>query len=558
MPLFTVETDRLRLVWRGPEAPPDPTAPPGRLRVRPFRTDAALRVTVRGEPVGDGAPLRLAEQTAYRLFVEARGAVEVRHADPALVGALTPERDGRVVFGAVDFRGEVGGSTFTVAVDGQEEVAVAVEVFPTKAAFAEVEAMRAEVDEALAGLALEYLRATASPVGPAPDPPRRAAWLTLVRRALPPLEAALTEVARRPLRVLRREPVLHRAEAVRRADAAVRRAVRTGRGSGEPAWLDAGTPVRAVLPAAPARATLDTPEHRWLRVRLDAARRTLAALDRAEAALPQSPRRQATRADLADASLRAGRLLRLPPLRAADARSAPAAPTERLLRAPGYAEAHAALRRLDLGLALAGGPVPHATKDLPMLYEVWTYLTVVRMVAGLLGVEVPPASFFRGEHRGVRLLLRRGRRHAVRLEGDGLTVGVAYNPRFGARHGLLAQRPDLLLTVERPGVPPRHLILDAKYRRDDGPGYARRFGAPGPPEDALGALHRYRDAIVEREGQRSVEAAAALYPYRPDAIFEETRLWRALEGIGVGAIPLLPGETGWLERWLRAVLIGGA
>ena len=239
----------------------------------------------------------------------------------------------------------------------------------------------------------------------------------------------------------------------------------------------------------------------------------------------------------------------------AAASGAPPAPTPRLLSAPGYAEAYAASRALDLSLAVAEGAVPHATRDLWALYEMWSYLTLARTVARLLDQPLPARAFFRAEHRGIRFLLRRGRRHAVTLWRGGLRVTVTYNPRFAARSGLLAQRPDLLLTVKR-GAVTRRFVLDAKYRRDDGARYVRRYGAPGPPETALGDLHRYRDAIVEPAGGRTVEEAVALYPYRVDEseAFTESRLWASIERIGVGAIPLVPGATDLLDRWLRRVL----
>jgi predicted component of viral defense system (DUF524 family) len=257
-------------------------------------------------------------------------------------------------------------------------------------------------------------------------------------------------------------------------------------------------------------------------------------------------------ADTEDAGDRLARLLRLGPLAAADAATAPPAPTPRLLAAPGYAEAYDACRALALGLALADGPVPHATKELWLVYEIWCTLTLARAIADVLGQEIPPAAFFRAEHRGIRFLLRRGRRHAVTFEGDGVRVRLAYNPRFG--DGLVPQRPDLLLTVERGGSAQR-FVLDAKYRRDDTARYLRRYGTPGPPEDALGDLHRYRDAIVDRQGRRRVAEAVALFPVldAPEA-FGESRLWASIERIGVGAIPLVPGVTDGLDRWLRRVL----
>lgn len=554
MPLFSILTEHVRLTWSGPPAPPDPTAPEGILRVEALRPDARVHAEMQGRPVPLVTPLHLAEQTPYRIAVESRSGapVELRHRDPLALAGLAAGADGRVLLGTIDFGGQIGRSRFEVAVGGEAELAFEVDVLPTKVSFADVEAMRAEVEEALAGLALEYLRATAVPVREAlARPPRRATWLTLLRRALPELEAALAHVAARPQRDVLRAEVPLRAEQVRRPDASVLRAVRRQQGSGELLALG-GLHVREVLPARPARATLDTPEHRWLRARLEAAVRALAALQHDEAERPPTARRAVVLADLAEARRRLARLLRLPPLAAAGT-SPPPAPTHRLLAAPGYAEAHAALRTLDLGLELAAGPLPHAARDLHLLYEIWAYLTVVRSVARVLGRPVPARAFFRAEHHGVRLLLRRGRRHGVAFEAGGRRVEIAYNPRFPGAAGLMAQRPDILLSDGRG----RRFVLDAKYRRDDTAAYARRYGVPGPPEDALGDLHRYRDAIVEAspEGpERTVTAAVALYPHRPGEGFTRSRLWQALAEIGVGAIPLLPGETAHLEAWLRQVL----
>ncbi|MFB3134039.1 MAG: hypothetical protein ACE10K_16090, partial [Rhodothermales bacterium] len=53
--------------------------------------------------------------------------------------------------------------------------------------------------------------------------------------------------------------------------------------------------------------------------------------------------------------------------------------------------------------------------------------------------------------------------------------------------------------------------------------------------------------------------AVALYPYREEepGLFEKSRHRRMLDEIGVGAIPLLPGETMHLEAWLGDVLKEG-
>jgi uncharacterized protein len=551
MQLFSLETDTLRLGWSGPAPAPDPTGPTPLLHARALRPGSGVTIRAGADLQRGGhvaLPLGVAEQGAYRMLVQGRTDLRLgfRPADPTLEFGLATDERAHIIHGVIDFRGQVGRAVFDVTVGGRLEVTFSVDVVPTKVATSDVEAMRADVDRALAGLALEYLGAT-TPARPAEDLPVRASWLSLLREALPGLEEALAVIARRPLRDVRRTPEPTRIEAVRRPDVAVRRTLRTRAACG-------GTAMPPILPARRAVATMDVPEHRRLRSRIETIQRIIAEVGRDEAVLPPTPRRRRTRAELADTAQRLGRLLEIEPLRAAGVGPAPA-PTVRTLATPGYAEAHLALQRIESGLAVGAGSVPQATKDLPLLYEMWTYLTVLQMVATILGRSLSPGAFFRGEHVGVRLLLRRGRRHAVAFEDAGRRVEVHYNPRLGTRTGLLAQRPDVLLTISASGEPPRWFVLDAKYRRDDSPAYRHRFGAPGPPADALGDLHRYRDAIVaDSGGHRLVEAAVALYPHRPGDAHGETRLWRSIGELGVGAIPVLPGETDWLRRWLTSVL----
>lgn len=538
MASFELETDRVRVAWHGDPAPPDAAQPGEVLRAKALR-GGAVRVR------GSGAAL--AEHSTHRVLVRSveGHAVALHHADPVLVRRVVRDgADGSVLAAVVDFRGTVGEARFVVEAGGRPELAFTVTVAPTRVSAAEAEAMRAEVDAVLAGLALDYLRGAHRRATPVEVPSVRASWLTLVRHALPRLERALEGIARGARWDVRRGAVPLRAERVRRPDALVRRAL-----------ARAEAECRPVLPTRHALPTLDTPEHRWLRARVERAWREAVALLRAERALPPTPRRRRTCAHLDDVAARLERLRRTEPLASATP-GPPPAPTPRLLRAAGYAEAYAAARRLALGLALGAGPLRQATRDLPALYETWVFLTVARTLAELLGTSLPPQGFFRADMRGIRLRLRRGRRHAVRLEGRGVRVELVYEPRLDASGGLLVQRPDLLLTVEREHEPPRWFVLDAKYRRVDDATYVRRFGAPGPPEDALGDLHRYRDAILTGTNapQRIVEAAVAIYPWRADPAFGASQLWRALETVGVGAIPLLPGQALWLRRWLAQIL----
>ena len=173
---------------------------------------------------------------------------------------------------------------------------------------------------------------------------------------------------------------------------------------------------------------------------------------------------------------------------------------------------------------------------------------------------------------GLDVDVARGKATAVRATGPGgRTLIVAYDTAIDNRLLLTPQRPDVRISVDDPRWPRLSLVLDAKYRLDDSPEYVSRYGAPGPPDDALNVLHRYRDAILEPADasdaggpapppKRSVVQAAAAYPYRPppDSDFAGTLLYQSLAKVGIGAIPLLPGSTELLDCWLRGALLGGA
>lgn len=570
--LFRIETDRVLLVWAATRegepaflspAPP----PPGRLAVVPRRPGLVFGPgtwRADGADGGTGGP-RLFEETGYSLYLRGKDGrmVSVEHRDPVILRGLRASEGGRVVHGRVDFGGQVGRSGFEVRVDGAPEVDFEVEVFPAKLDYAEDYArLREETGEILAGLVLEYLRSTfhlgVDRHAPAPT---RLEWIALLRHAADDLERALAEISREPRRDVAPADEPARAERVRRADPGVRRAVLRGAGAGGPVLLPGGPPVRERLPGGRPRLTLDTPEHRWIAAQLAGVRRGLSNLLREEAALPQTPRRARAREELDALERRVARMLRAEPLAAVAGSPPPGLASPRLTRAPGYREAHRACLLLRLGLSLEGGPVRLALKDLALLYEYWCFLAVARVLAARAGSGLPARRLLAVEERGLRVLLRRGREQSLSFDlPDGKRAVLTYNPRFGGEPLLVPQQPDLLLEVRGPDGDAVRAVLDAKYRVTAAPEYVERYGSPGPPEDALNGLHRYRDAIV-RPGpgtapERIVARAAALFPYReaePGA-FRGSRLWRSLDGLGVGAIPLLPGNTEYLEEWVSSLL----
>jgi uncharacterized protein len=583
--LFTIETDLVQLNWsvpreRTPFIPQGVSSPPGRLIVRECRPGlkfgtgtwrADVPDAVKHDPAETVGP-RLYEQTDYSIYVRGKSdlplALESR--DPNLTRGLAVSDGGRTIYGLVNFGSQVGLTEFQLRIGAQVELEFEAEVFPTKLDYlSDYQQLLAEVQEILTGLVLEYLRSTFQ-LGTASKVPQptQLEWLTLLRHVAGELRQAIDTIAQRPQWALAREPQLTRVERARRPDSAVRSAISRGKGAGRLLKLSGNVSLREQIPESKPRPTLDTPEHRWLAAQLSTIRRHLAVLRQEEMRRDASDRRDQAIREIDGLLSLVGRLAQSPPLVSTSGAPPSGFASLQLLKAPGYREAYRACLVLMLGLRLEGGPVRLSVKDLSLLYEYWCLLALVRLVAEQTGQAIPVRQLVAVEQQGLRVLLQKGREHTVRFPmSHGRRISVTYNPLFKGESVLTPQQPDMLMTVEDPDWPMVRLVLDAKYRLETSPEYLQRYGSPGPPEDAINVLHRYRDAILDLDSRdiqserpkRTVIQATALFPHIEQAPgqFSGSRLWEALNRLGIGALPFLPGSTRYVADWLRSNLTAG-
>lgn len=542
--LFRITTDRVTLQWGAPNKPAVDVhgmeAPVGRFEVLPLRRGSDPVVHREGFLFG-----RLHEETRYSIFLSSDfGEVTLAHEDPSLVAEVLHAPHGRSLSCAINFRSDVGFSRFRVFVNQEPEFDFIVEVFPSKLDYANDFAdLLSDTQDFLTGLALEYLAATRTlGMGRPSTRVTHVEWLSMLRLIVDRLETAMRQLARQPIRSLRREPRRVAFERVRRGDALVRRVLRR---SVEPRVVDHRR----------AEMTLDTPEHRWLAEQLSRIARRLQALMRTESRRPSSPRREATLRSLRTMQGRITALQRLAPIRAASGSAPSGFASLQLIRAPGYREAYGAALLLSMSIHIHADALEVSLKDLSVLYEQWCFFTVVRTVAEATGSVEPLFRLIKTYEDGLHIRLRSGKTEAIVFRvSDDRSISVTYKPRYTS--SLIAQSPDIVITIDDQGWPAATMVLDAKYRLE----------GSGPPEDALNVLHRYRDAILESAGsnttpefKRSVVQAAALFPYREReaGAFEESELWRSLQRIGIGAVPLLPHGQRYLDQWLDSLLRSG-
>lgn len=506
---------------------------------------------------------RLYEETSYNLLLrgKANQQVELQHRDPLILQALHFLNDGNITHGSINFRSQIGRSRFSVYVDGKAEYDFEVEVFPSKLDYAaDYDALVADVQDILRGLVLEYLRSTfKSGFATDSDNTSRLEWLLLLRYVIEDLESGLRYIEKHPHHDLVGKRVATRLEKLRRTDATITRLVAQGKDKGP----------ESRLPERRSRMTWDVPENRWLASQLTHMRQTLARIHSAERKNPtrNKLRHLSTLNELTALEERIAALQSIEPIAQAKG-LAPAGFTSLILQnKPGYREAYRACLVLLKGLRVDGGPVGLSLKEIHRLYEYWCYLALLRLLAKITGEQVPVRQLFSVEADGLKLSLKRGVSHTVQFPSGDRILELTYNPKYEGDAFVLPQQPDLVLTLHQPHWPIMRIVIDAKYRINYDSSYVKNVGSPGPPQSAIDALHRYRDAILEETGaagprsdryKRSVVEAVALFPYVDvHDNFRKSGFWTALERVGIGAIPFLPRETRYLEEWLRKILQQG-
>lgn len=521
---------------------------------------------------GQNGP-RFFEDTTYRVRAKSLSGNHVpvlAHRDPYLLQEIDTYREDRMCVGPINFRRQVGRSELEIRV-GHETLWVKIEVFPVKLDYAQdYQRLLSDVASAARGLALEYLRATFRS-GSAADyeDTTDLEWVTLLQSEIDGLKKSIRYINDHPQRLLSRRSENVSIERLKRVDSSVRRAVIRRLGSGKFIRIPSTSHVRENIPAIRNQETLDTPEHRWLRLNLSLIGEHLAELHvsvvaeigKYEATNRRIPKRlQAEERELARSVRVLEELQSLRIFEGIEVAPPPGFTSLSLVGGVGYGTAYRAITVLRLGLDIEGDCIDFSVRDVHDLYEVWCFLELVRLVTSLVGGKTDTASLVQIEESGIRVRLRRGAHSIISFSGvpGGRKILLSYNPAFPGLTG--DQRPDVLLCLQQLGWPDLVVVFDAKYRLDASDDYKRRFGTVGPPQDAVNVIHRYRDAIVvgsaERELERPVVKGAALFPLSADESrdFYASPLFEALNTLGVGALPFLPSNTGFVHDWLKVVL----
>ena len=261
--------------------------------------------------------------------------------------------------------------------------------------------------------------------------------------------------------------------------------------------------------------------------------------------------------------------------------------------------------KLNMGLRLNGDVFRIPMKDTALLYEYWCYIKLNRLIYdrknadGTRKYPVKEGSLFQFDDHGITVDLKKGKggsriRYVDLRNGEEVTL--FYNPSYRERNGtVIAQKPDNVVMITKTEQKEAKLdqgdqfsyVFDAKYRidgTDPNSYYAETYGGPGPVEDTINTMHRYRDAIM-REPKRATGAGTAdgsgsseagtteasreqdfryvremfgayvLFPYGDEKHeYQKHPFYRSIDEVNIGGLPFLPGNTAMVEDLLDRLI----
>ncbi|MBP1947122.1 restriction endonuclease-like protein [Virgibacillus litoralis] len=228
--------------------------------------------------------------------------------------------------------------------------------------------------------------------------------------------------------------------------------------------------------------------------------------------------------------------------------------------APGYRDVYQIFLTVSRGLVLHGQLYNMSVKDVATLYEYWTFIKLGQ----ILGSKYPMIS------QDIIKIRRDGL--FVQLDQSASAKRVFKHPVTNERITLhfqkldknlptVAQKPDSMLSIEKKGKGySYHYIFDAKYRVDfatEGTYYQNKYHQPGPLEEDINTMHRYRDALVVKEEgpfERYAFGAYVLFPWFDEEAYEAHDFYKSINDVNIGGFPFLPNSTRLVEQFIERLI----
>lgn len=542
----------------------------GDVQIKVFSPEACGMVEWRP---GEAAFPLFYETQSYELVIQKKtsGNLSFHHDNVLLRQAIKPLGNS-ILAGALNFGNEVGLTEWEIRGEGQSLLRVEMEIFPSKMDYKlDYQNILNEVNEQIYNLAFDFLRRTYQLTGLRETGHQSLTeFYTILQHVFRQLLDAVERINKNPNYALLQDRRLVDADRVKKAGRENIRELtkhperlREDRDHGF-LTIDGRSYTATHLLETRRRLAYDTNENRFIRW----------MLERIHGKLKELKGRWKQNNRTADPVLlrkidtmltQLERVLKMDFLRESGSLKGMSV-TLVLQMAPGYREVYRCYLMLLKGLSIQGDLLRLSMKDVAQLYEYWCFLKLNQ----LLGQKyrLVKQDVIKVNRNGIFVTLDRSQSAKMVYENpvNGEQFILYYNAIPSTdKTPTLSQRPDNVLTLKKKDagtIKEYNYVFDAKYRLNpayEGTSYGQKYGQPGPEEDDINTMHRYRDAIVYQEQgsgeyERSMFGAYVLFPYPDEERYKSHRFYKSIALLNIGAFPFLPNSTSLVEQFLDEII----
>lgn len=175
----------------------------------------------------------------------------------------------------------------------------------------------------------------------------------------------------------------------------------------------------------------------------------------------------------------------------------------------GYKDLYKYYLMLQKGLSINSNIFTLSMKELSVLYEYWCFIKINSLLKKkykLISTDVLKLN-----KDGVYVTLKKGKEASFKYLNPKTNEEFIVYYNAGRDSKTVSQKPDNILSICKDGTLKAYeFIFDAKYKIDTSSKYKEKYNTPGPKEEDINTMHRYRDAII--------------YDYKKDKLFHKNSL----------------------------------
>lgn len=535
--------------------------------LKTYCSDRIKTIMIKNEELDGSKPMQrltpiFFEQSSYEIIVEGTegNSVSFWHENKLVRDKVTSaSRKFPLLSGIINFGNEIGMSDLVILVNGEKYLKITVEVFPSKISYQEdYKNIVADVTEEIYNVAFDFLKKTYQ--GYQQSANRKSSsteFFSIITEIFQNFQKSVDKIINQSYHLLETYCEVLPSYKIRKSDKKTRRWVEKhpsyAKRVGSNIYVDKAMSVKKQI-------TFDNKENRLVKYMLKETVKRLELLKKQYFQLQRQEDYVIT--DKINTMIKnINRRINNSFLSEVESVTANTGMSLVFSMAPGYRELYKYYLMLQRGLDITGDVFNISVKDLAILYEYWCFIKLNSILKDKY--DLISQDIIRAEGNSLTVTLVKGQNSRVKYRNakNGEVIILSYNPKSG-NLPTVSQKPDNVLSLVKNSYdenkPKYEYVFDAKYKMDpaiEGSHYYNNIShIPGPKEEDINTMHRYRDAIVSDQGvdnfERTMFGAYVLFPYSDEEKYKAHRFYKSIEKVNIGGLPFLPSATNLVEDML--------